>query len=138
MNMAALQNVMTPGAPGAHPAMGGQPQPPVHVGPVAAPSANQGNRVAAVSKIQTAVTALQEALPDLPLGSEVHNEVLTAVKKLSTALSKADITPDPHAQMQNLVQMARAATQRPAPPAFNAMMPPAMPAGGPPAGAMAA
>ena len=92
--------------------MGGQPpKPPAHVGPVSVPSANHGNQVAAHAAIKNAAEGLQQALLQMPMGSEEHTKLLKIVKDL--AGMTADSAPDPHAQMQNLVQMARAAAQRP-------------------------
>jgi hypothetical protein len=96
--------------------MGGAqpPKPPVHVGPVSVPSANHGNQVAAHAAIKNAAEGLQQALLQMPMGGEEHTKLLKIVKEL--AGMTAESAPDPHAQMQNLVAMARQASQRGGPP----------------------
>lgn len=113
------------------------PPKPAGVGPVTVGSVNSGNQVKAHAAIKNAAEALQQALLQIPMGSEEHTKLLGIVKTLSTMT--ADSTPDPHAQVQNLVQMSRQQAMRGAPPQLNSMMP-AMPpaAGGPEGPSMAA
>ena len=117
--------------------MGGPPKPPAHVGPATVASTNSGNQVSAKAGIEVAAKALQQALLQLPMGGEEHTKLLKIVKDLSGMM--ADSAPDPHAQMQNLVAMARKASQGGAPQGLSnvmpAMAPPPAPAG---AGAEAA
>ena len=108
-------------ATGAPPIGGMPPKPPGRVGPVATPTVNSGNQMAAHAAIKNAAEGLQQALLQLPMGSEEHTKLLKIVKELSTMT--ADSAPDPHAQMQNLVLMARQAAQRGGPPGLNAVMP---------------
>jgi|SRR5271163_1737830 len=80
-----------PGGPpgGPLPGTGGPPLPPSlqsgppGAGPMTVPQGNPGNALAAVSKLKTAITLLQEALPAIPLGSGVHTDVLKAVGMLA-------------------------------------------------------
>jgi hypothetical protein len=99
----------------------GLPRPPAQVGPVTVPSVNSGNQVQAHAQIKNAAEMLQGALLQIPMGSEQHTELLNIVKKLATLT--ADAAPDPAAQMQSLLQMARAASQRGAPPGLSGAMP---------------
>lgn len=108
------------------------PRPPAKVGPVTTPSVNAGNQVAAYAAIKNAAEMLQSAALQIPMGTEEHTKILGIVKDLSKMT--LDSTPDPAAQMQNLVQMARQASQRGAPPGLNGVMP-AMPLPTPDAGA---
>lgn len=109
-----------PGA-GAPPIGGLPPKPPTQVGSASVPSQNHGNQMAAHAAIKNAAEGLQQALIQLPMGSEEHTKLLKIVKDLATMT--ADSAPDPHAQMQSLVAQARQASQRGAPPGFNSMMP---------------
>lgn len=100
------------------------PKPPAHVGPVTVPSVNAGNQVSAHAAVKNAGELLQQALLQLPMGGEQHTELLNIIKKLSTITSETP--PDPHAQMQSLVEMARKASQGGGPPGLAGAMP-AMP-----------
>lgn len=108
-------------------------------GPVSVPTANLGNQNAAHASIKNAAESLQQALLQMPMGSEEHTQLLEIVKKLSKM--SADSAVGPHDQMQGLVAMARKQAQGGAPPGLNAIMPamPAPPPGGgdapPPPGA---
>ena len=126
---AALPNSpLASGAPtGAPPPMGAM-RPPSHVGPVTVASANPGNQAAAHAAIKNAAEGLQQALLQLPMGSEEHTKILGIVKTLSSMT--ADSAPDPHAQMQGLVQQARQAAQGGPPAGLSGVMP-AMPTGSP-------
>lgn len=112
------------------------PRPPSNVGPVTIPSANSGNQVQAHASIKNAAELLQQSLLQLPMGSDEHTKLLGIVKQL--AGMTADSAPDPAAQMQSLVQMARKAGQGGAPPGLSGVMPAmAPPASTPPAAAAA-
>ena len=102
---------------------GAAPRAPANVGNVTVPSVNAGNQVAAHAAIKNAAELLQQALLQLPMGGESHTELLNIVKKLSTLTQEAQS--DPAAQIQSLVQAARAASQRGVPGLAGAM--PAMP-----------
>ena len=91
-------------------------------------SAQQG-----MTTLKLAVEALMKALPSLPMGSDLQSAALKAVTELSKHMGEnagggaAD-------QMQQLVQMARAARTNPSP--LMGMMPGGPPgAGAPPGGA---
>lgn len=68
-----------------------------------------GNVGAAAAKVKNAITQLQEALPDLPMGSELHDAVLTAAKSLSGKLSSIDVSPA--TQMQAKIEDVRRSQQ---------------------------
>lgn len=116
-------NLSAPPGAAAAPPMGGMPPrpAPAHLGPVTMPSANAGNQVSAQAAIKNAGELLQQALLQIPMGSEHHTDLLNIVKKLSTIT--ADSAPDPHAQMQSLVEMARKAAQGGQPPGLAGAMP---------------
>ena len=106
---------MPQGAPGGGlPPAGGAapaPHPPGgNVGPVANPQANPGNQAAAMQKLKVALAALQEALPAIPMGSELHTKVLKVTTDLSKELQSTH--DDPQSQIQALMQMIRAAPQQ--------------------------
>lgn len=112
------------------------------VGPVVQPQPNLGNQVQATAKIANALKELQDALPQIPMGSELHTTILDTVKKLSKVTQEAK--PDPSMQLQELIRAARersqggplAAAERMFPPGGGGA-PPAMPVPPPPAAAAA-
>ena len=115
------------GAPGGPtPAMGSRP----NLGPVTQQSSNPGNASAAMLDIKNALNLLQKALPNLPMGDELHGTVLQCVTKLSKAASS--IPEQPGLQAQSLMQMMRSMGQNPMQAALSKMLPqpgqgPAMP-----------
>src|ERR1700677_1488057 len=70
------------GAPPGMPGAGG----PHNVGAAVSPQANPGNQMAALQKVKLASAALQEALPALPMGSEMHAKLLKIVTDLAKLL----------------------------------------------------
>lgn len=115
------------GAPGPSPAMPPRP----NLGPVSQPSANPGNTAAAMLKIKNALHLLQEALPNLPMGDELHTVVLQTVTKLSKVAG--GLPEHPGLQQQDLLGMMRRLGSNPMQGALNRMLPspgapPAMPA----------
>jgi len=142
-----LAGMIGGGAPGAPPGPGGPPHLPPSLmggppgaGPMAAPQGNPGNAMAAVSKIKSALTLLQEALPAIPMGSDVHGDVLKAVSMLAKHASSDQQGTDQQQITQLMALMQKLAQQRPnaalanlAPNAPPAMPPPPEP-GGPPGG----
>ena len=84
---------MSPSPSGAPP-QAGPPQ--GFSGPASAPSANPGLEADALVKVRVAASILEQALPNIPFGSEAHKAVLSAL----TGLSKIA----PAAQMPNGVQ----------------------------------
>src|SRR5271157_1187095 len=136
------------GMPGVHPPlppglMGGPPA----IGPMMAPQGNPGNALAAISKVKSAVTLLQEALPAIPMGSDVHTDVLKAVGMLAKHSDQGQATDQSQitqlmAMIQKLAtQQPNAALQRmaqpPSPTASPALPPPPAPPMGGPGGAPA-
>lgn len=137
------------GPPGAPPGAGGGPPGlppglmggPPGIGPMGAPQGNPGNALAAISKVKSAVTLLQEALPAIPMGSDVHTDVLKAVGMLAKHSDQGQATDQSQitqlmAMIQKLAtQQPNAALQRlahpPGPNAPPALPPPPAP-GGPP------
>ena len=88
-----------------------------------------GNQVQAAALVGNALKALQEALPAIPMGSELHTTILDVVKKLITVAKSEQ--PDPHAQLQELIRNARESSAGGPQAALSRMAPP--PSGGPPA-----
>ena len=87
------------------------PAPPT-AGPAVAPHGNQGDTAQAMGLIQTALKALQEALPSIPMGTELHTATIDAVKKIGAHM--AEMHASPQMQMQNLLAMVqRAKAQQP-------------------------
>lgn len=119
-----------PGAPSPSPSVAPAP---ANVGPVATPQGNPGNTQAAMTKVKNALQMLQSALPDIPMGNQLHSDVLNVVKSLSKHLSESN--DNKGLELQQLIQMAKGSAQN-APTAALARMfpnqqntPPAMPAG---------
>lgn len=121
---------------------------PSRIGPATAPGGNPGNAMAAEQKVRLALTALQEALPGLPMGTAIHTEVLKAVKAIGGKLGDQGDS-SKSLQMQQLMQMMKGLASQPnpamarlggappgAPPA--PPQPPAMPPSAPPGMAEAA
>ena len=82
------------------------PAPP-GAGPAVAPHGLPGRTGGGLADVQTALDALQRALPSIPMGTELHNAVLDAVKKIS--LHVQDIANSPATKVQNLLQMIQQA-----------------------------
>jgi uncharacterized phage infection (PIP) family protein YhgE len=109
---------------------------------MAGPQGNQGNALAAFSKVKSAVTLLQEALPAIPMGSDFHNDILKALGIVAKHAQSQQGTDQ--SQITNLMgliqklatQQPNAALQemaKPAPPNASPALPPpsAAPTGGP-------
>jgi len=125
---------------------------------MATPQGNPGNAMAALSKIKSALTLLQEALPAIPLGSDVHSDILKAVSTLAKhagdsnqgqgtdqqqitqlmALIQRLAQQKPNAALANLSPNAPPATPPPPAPGGPNDGPPGAPPGGPPDLSMAA
>lgn len=99
--------------------------PPGPQGPGGAPSDNPGVVADAMSKVRTAVDMLQQSLPGIPIGSDAHKEVLSAITKLSKAVPPTEAIPgiqttqlaglqQQASQDQMLQQLAAAMGQGPA------------------------
>ena len=83
-----------------------------------------------MAKIGNALKQLQEALPAIPMGSELHTAILETVKKLGKATQSEK--PDPSMQLQELVRSLREAASGGPAAALSRLAPPA--AGSPQAG----
>lgn len=99
------------------PPFGGQIPPglsvaPPGAGPAVAPHGNPGNMSGSMGKLKIAVSALQEALPGIPMGSQLHKSVMTAISGIGKHMN--EMAESPQMQMQNLLQMV--AQQRAAQP----------------------
>ena len=115
-----------PGLPGAMPPMGGA-GPATMAGPMAG-SGQQG-----MASLKVGLESLQKALPQLPMGSALHQAVLKAVADIGKHLEKEGGSGgDQMGAIQQLMEMARAAKTQPN---MSAMMPGGAPPVGPGAGA---
>ena len=76
---------------------------PPHAGPAVAPHGAPGNASQGLGKVQVALTALQEALPQIPMGTELHEAVLKAVSTIGKHMT--DAQDSPQMKMQNLLSM---------------------------------
>jgi len=72
-------------------------------GPAVAPHGNPGNATQGLGDIKTALTALQKALPSIPMGTELHEAVLSAISKIGKHMTEAQNSPQ--MQVQNLLKM---------------------------------
>lgn len=84
------------------------PAPP-NAGPAVAPHGNPGQTTEGLGGIRIALEALQKALPTVPMGTELHNAVLDAVKKIGQHMS--EMQDSPQMKMQQLLQMVQHAKQ---------------------------
>ncbi len=117
-----------PGAPPA-PAGGG-------VGAASAPGALAGAANQGIAKVKVGLEALQAALPMLPMGGEIHSDVMQCVAKLTKHLkSQGQEGPGGGGGIQQLLEMLRNAKTQGAPNPMAAMMPGGAPGGPPPGGA---
>jgi hypothetical protein len=104
-----------PGMP--TPPAGGLPSPLTQGSPNAGgatqPQGNQGNIAAAMVKVKNAIQLLQEALPLIPMGDELHTEILNSAKSLSKHLKKGDESPqlDIASLLNTIKQKAASAPQ---------------------------
>lgn len=92
------------------PPPGGLPSPltqaPPNAGPMAMPQGNQGNIGAALVKIKNACKMLEEALPLIPMGDELHTDVLNTLKQLSKPLKKGG-GENTQLEVGSMLQMAK-------------------------------
>ena len=90
-------------------------------GPAVAPQQNHGNVAAAMQMVKTGIEALQKALPMIPMGSPLHQKILSTVKDLSKETTEGG---DNQAlQMQSLIQMLRQKSQEQPMSALGKLMP---------------
>lgn len=109
-----------------------------NVGPVTTPQPNAGSAAAAMQDVQNAVRMLEKALPQIPMGSPLHTEILSATTKLAKHMSSGQ--GHQGLELQSLLQMARQASQASPMAALSKLMPPqgaapAMPGAEPPGAA---
>lgn len=78
-------------------------------GPASAPSGNPGLAAGAITKVNEAVNLLQTALPDCPMGSDLHKAVLDSIQKLSKVAPASQAVPG--VQMSTLQGLQRDAQQ---------------------------
>ena len=109
----------------------GAPKPIGSAGPAAMPTPMAGSQQQGMASLKVGLEALQKSLPNLPMGSALHQSVLKAVADIGKHLEKeGGTTGDQMGAIQQLMEMARAAKTQPS---MAAMMPGgAPPAGGPP------
>ncbi len=121
------------GAPGGMPPgmPPGMAPPRPNLGPVTQPQGNPGNMAAAMLDIKNASNLLQRALPNVPMGSPEHQDLLAVVTKL--AKMAQDVGGDQSMQMQSLMSMVRQMGQNPMQGALARMQP--QPNAGPAMGA---
>jgi len=96
---------------GGKPPMGGPA--PAGMGPAAGPGGMAGNQMAGLQKVQIGVKALIDALPMLPLGSEIQSEVMKAVQSIGKHVAGAAEGGDHAGLMQQLALMGRQAKANP-------------------------
>ena len=114
-----------PGA-GAPPPPGGGGTGPVTAGGPLAGSSTQG-----MAKVKLGLEALQAALPMIPMGSTLHTDVMKAVSSISKHLGEGEAGGQGGGQqIQQLLELLRAAKLHGAPP--QAGMMPGAPGGAPP------
>lgn len=82
-----------------------------------------GSAVQGMSKVKLGLEALQAALPMIPMGSELHTDLMQAVSKISKHLGDKGGEGGGGAQIQQLLEMLRNAKMQGAPPQAG-MMPP--------------
>ena len=70
---------------------------------------NMGNAVKAMSDVRNAVKMLESALPNIPIGSPLHTEILNSTKALLKHLQPGD--GNAGLDLMSLLQMARGAAQ---------------------------
>ena len=134
---------MPPGVPGGGlpqgmqaPPQGGMPPslgaPPANVGPHTIPQHNPGNILQAMQKLAAANQMINDAIPQVPMGTPLHTKIMKISMELTKELGSA--TEQMKQQIPALLQQLQAAKapgqmgmlQTAAPPAPNS--PPAMPA----------
>lgn len=93
---------------GVPPGMGA---PPGNLGGVTIPQSNPGNAKAALEKLHAAAQLINDAIPAIPLGTEMHSKVL----KLATELNKMIAEGKDHHQgtIQTMLQAIQQMKQNP-------------------------
>ena len=112
------------GGGGGAPSPGGMPgmaAPRPNLGPVSQPQGNPGNVASAMVDVKNALNLLQRALPNIPMGSPIHADILKTVSSLSKHAQ--DAGGDHSLQMQSLLSMVKSMGQNPMQNALAKMMP---------------
>lgn len=68
-------------------------KPPVGHSPAMTPSGNPGLAANAMAQVREAVSLLQMALPNIPMGSELHSKVLKTITDLSKSAPASEASP---------------------------------------------
>jgi hypothetical protein len=100
-----------------------------NMGPVSQPQGMAGNSAIAMVKIHTALKKLQEALPELPMGSPLHIALMKGVESILKHIPPG--SDNPQLALMELQQEMRAAAQQQPMAALNRLFP--QPGGGGPA-----
>jgi hypothetical protein len=106
------------------PPMPGAPPPPMGgagTGAATAPGPMAGSAAHGMTSVKIGLEALQKALPQLPMGSELHSDVMKAISNISKHLS--DQAGQGGGQIQQLMELMRAAKTGGGQPNMAAMMP---------------
>ena len=130
---------MPPGMPGPAPVPPTMAGAPAHAGPGVVPQGKPGQTTQGLSDLKIALEAMQKALPTIPMGTKLHEEVLKSVSSIGKHLTEFEDSPQ--MKIQNLLQMiarARAAQPNNALSALAQGGPPAPPVLAPPPGMPAA
>jgi hypothetical protein len=114
-------------------------KPPGGTGAATAPTAMLGSQQAGMTQVKLGLEALQKSLSSIPMGSDLHTEILTALSKIGKLLAKDGTGSDSNSIVQQLALLARDAKAQPqqqaalsnimsgagaAPPAGGAAVPP--------------
>jgi hypothetical protein len=75
-----------------------------------APQSQPGNAASALQKINSAAKLINDALPDVPLGTDFHNDLLKLATQINKIISNAPAQPGP--QATQLSQLARQVAQQ--------------------------
>jgi hypothetical protein len=111
-DISSLLSRLPGGAPGGGgPMPGGGAMTPArpNIGPVTTPQPHAGNVAAAMNDVRNALRMLEKSLPQIPLGTPLHTEILKATQTLAKHLQPGD--GNEGLELQSLLQMARQASQ---------------------------
>ena len=98
--------------PSVPPAPGGAPGG-AGTGGATAPVPMLGGQAKAMEQVHVGLKALTQALSELPIGSELSNEIMSAVGKIGKHLPQGGQGGDPQGAVQQLAMMARQAKAEP-------------------------
>lgn len=132
--------MLPPGASPPGPGMGSAPPGPqggtgaaMQTGPM------QGSAAQGMAAVKMGLEALQNSLTKIPMGSDLHTEVLKAITNISKHMAEGQGGADPSSVIQQLVAAQRQQQQQPPPQAaaMHSMFPPAAGGGAQPPAAAA-